>query len=225
MKHLDAGIVGVSILAVVFSTGFFLGYFTGRWSVRPAAQPIAVLAQPSAPRPVQQPVKKASPPVRPATIAAFNDPERACGLLSSQGLVTSPMLRPGPKWHLLEGSYTGMSEMDVTPGGFQYVGDVANTITYMLSSDVPDHVESVELQAKVFNLSHETPIVEKFRSCSTALFTALEIEAPRPIIDAIASSQSAVANMPYGRITVERQKFNLGYGLQLTIEDATALGP
>jgi len=224
VKHLEAGIVGVSILAVVFSTGFFLGYFTGRWSAWPAPQPVAVLAQPSAPKPARQSVKKPSPPARPAAIAAFNDPERACGLLASQGLVTSPMLRPGPKWHFLEGlGYGGMSELEVTPGRYRYVGDVPNTIVYDLSSDVPNRVKSVELMARIPNVAHESQAVTKFRDCCTALFSALELNPPQSITDAVASGKDATATIPQGRITIERDEGSIGYMLTLKIEDATAL--
>lgn len=104
------------------------------------------------------------------------------------------------------------------------MGDVPNTIVYMLSSDVPEHVESVELVASVFNVAHESQAVAKFRDCCSALLSALQLDPPQSIADAIASSKPAVADIPQGRITLERDEARMGYTLTLKIEDATALG-
>jgi hypothetical protein len=157
----------------------------------------------------------------PVAAAAFANPSLICDALADEGLPPLPKTR----WKNIEGiGYNCVSDdLEVTPGGYQYVGDVANTITYCASSDVEDRVQMVRLTANIFNEKREQPVVDKFKELTQELFNQLDLAIPNRLLASIDQGSPQTYQESYGTVTLSREKYKLGYGLQLTIKEGSYL--
>lgn len=161
-------------------------------------------------------------PVASAPTFAFDDPARICDALASEGFAPLPRTR----WNNPAGiGYACTSNsVEVTPGGYQFVGDVPNDITYYVESDVPERVEMFRLTANLFNEDRGRPVVARLQELTRTLFTRLDLAMPEGLPAAIERGQSETFTTDYGTVALTRESYNMGHGLVVTITPASAQG-
>lgn len=182
----------------------------------PAPAPATVPAQPQPEVPMAAPAEPA------ASASVFADPARICDALASEGFAPLPRTR----WNNQDGiGYACTSNsVEVTPGGYQFVGDLPNTITYYVESDVPERVEMFRLTANLFNEDRGAPVVARLQELTRTLFTRLDLAMPEGLPAAIERGQSETFTTDYGTVALTRESYNMGHGLVVTITPAAAQG-
>jgi len=168
---------------------------------------------PSAEVPNEQPPQVAA--------LAFGKPGTVCTALAGEGF--SSVMQS--TWDNSDGvGYAcGGDPLEVTKGGYQYVGDIANTVTYYAESETKNQVEMIRLTANIFNEKREQPVIDKLEQLATTLFDRLDIAVPRGLVAAIEQGEPKTYREDYGTVSLAREKYNRGYGLILTIEEASHL--
>src|SRR5690606_8322547 len=138
----------------------------------PSEEPAPMPPESQAETPAAAPAE----PVASASTSVFDDPARICDALASEGFAPLPRTR----WNNQHGiGYACTSNsVEVTPGGYQFVGDVPNTITYYVESDVPERVEMFRLTANLFNEDRGQPVVARLQELTQTLFTRLDLAMP-----------------------------------------------
>ncbi|PAP76797.1 hypothetical protein BSZ37_10305 [Rubrivirga marina] len=151
--------------------------------------------------------------------SAFAEPERLCLALEDEGL--PPAL--SPTWKRFEGDtkYSCVADdLEVTPGGYNYVGDVPNVIEYYAESDTADRVDLFSLTASIFNEQQAGPVVSRFQELTQTLFERLNLPMPDGLSAAIDRGQSDTFNMEYGTVALTRESYNMGHGLVVRVDRA-----
>jgi hypothetical protein len=176
-------------------------------------------AEAAAPRtPAPAAASPAAPAAKPAVI--FANPAKVCNALAAEGL--APM---GSGWSDEDLGYFNCfsDDLEVTTGSYTAVSDVPNTVYYGAESDSADRVQTITLNADLFNTAKAEPAVKQFGAIAVTLFKRLGLALPSGLPAAITASKSVSYTMPYGVVTLTREAYNLGYGSKLTIEDVVYL--
>ena len=159
-----------------------------------------------------------APTTKPAAI--FANPDKVCSALAAEGL--API---GSGWSDEDLGYFNCfsDDLNVTTGSLTTVGDVPNSLYYGAESQSKDRVETITLNADVFNTAKAAPAVKRLGEMAVILFKRLGLEMPGGLAAAIAGGKDTSYTMPYGVVKLSRETYNRGYGLKLTIEDALHL--
>ncbi len=179
-------------------------------------------AAPEEPTPRQDmeaPLSTAPPEQPPAeattSFPPVNQPDRVCNALASQGLAPAS----GEGWEYIRGlGYTCIAELEVTPGGYSYVGDVPNVIQYTVMSDVGDHVERIQLSASIFNEQRGATVVSRLKELTQTLFSQLDLTLPEGLPAAIEGRRSETFDADYGTVTLTHETYKMGYGLIVEVD-------
>ena len=186
-------------------------------------------AAPEEPAP-QQDVRMPEPTTAPESMAAevgaederppaFADPNRICNALAAEGLAPSS----SSGWSYRQGmGYGCIAQLEVTPWGYTYVGDVPNMINLYAQSDVRERVERFQLNASIYNEQRGLPVVSRFKELTRTLFARLDLEMPEGLLAAIERGQSETFYTDYGTVTLTREAYNMGHGLSVDVEAASA---
>ena len=168
-----------------------------------------------------RPTIKLAPPQFPI----FANPQKVATILTIDGF--KPQIHHGTNkiWNNTDNVeyFFITNEVEATPGRLQYVGDLANTVTYHGTSRVTNQVESVEFGLDVFNERMANEAVEAYKPMVGRFFQRLGLKMPNGLREAVDRRQPFSANEAYGKVQLKRDEHRQGFGftLNLTIDVAT----
>jgi hypothetical protein len=169
---------------------------------------------------VSAPLPSADQVTNPVVASGFADPNVVCNALADEGLGQLP----GTKWRYLEGLYACVSDtLEVTVAGYAYLGDIPNTIEYYAESAVAGQVQRIMLLADIYNEGEAQPTIDRFVIVVQKLFNNLGLVIPEGLIPAISNVTPMTFDLSFGKVTLVREAYRLGFGLNVIIEEASYL--
>lgn len=155
--------------------------------------------------------------------AIFYDPESLCELLKAERLNALT----GLGWDDDSLGYFACvsDDLEVTPANYSRAGDVPNYVTYMVDSKNEDVAERIYLSLDVFNVDQATPAIREYKRLVSVLFDRLGLQIPAGLPAAIEAASSSTFTAPYGVVSLKRDAYNLGYGLEVQIADLKPIIP